>query len=307
MTEFLFIFTNVIIPISIIVVIGYVVQLKFKLDRPTLAKLTINYVMPAFIFMSLYESDIDFSLLLNVMFFLGVFAVVTFIITRIIGKFMGLDKGQKVLFTNSNLFYNAGNYGVPVNDLVFKSDPFAMTIQVMLVVFQNMLAYSYGIFSLNSENVGKMKALLGYFKMPIFYGLLFGLIFNFFDLSVPGPVESALDYMRNAMIGMVLFILGAQIAGIKFRRLRFSALVASLSRLVLGPAVALVLLLLFNVEGITAQAIFITSAMPSAVNSSIIAQEYSDDPEYAAEIVMMSTLLSAVTVSVVIYAALNIF
>ena len=307
MTGFLFIFTNVIIPISIIVFIGYIVQLRFQLDRPTLAKLTINYVMPAFIFMSLYESDIDFSLLLNVIFLLGIFAVVTFVITRAIGKLMGLDKGQRVLFTNSNLFYNAGNYGVPVNDLVFKSDPFAMTVQVMLVVFQNMLAYSYGIFSLNSQNVGKLKALLGYFKMPIFYGLFFGLIFNFFSLSIPGPLESALDYMRDAMIGMVLFILGAQIAGIKFRRLRFSALVASLTRLVIGPAVAAVLLFLFNVEGVTAQVILITSAMPAAVNSSIIAQEYSDDPEYAAEIVMMSTLLSAVTVSVVIYIALNIF
>src|SRR5699024_6923383 len=118
---------NVIIPISIIVFIGYIVQLRFQLDRPTLAKLTINYVMPAFIFVSLYESDIDFSLLLNVIFLLGIFAVVTFVITRAIGKFMGLDKGQRILFTNSNLFYNAGNYGVPVNDLVFKSDPFAMT------------------------------------------------------------------------------------------------------------------------------------------------------------------------------------
>ncbi|WP_411842679.1 AEC family transporter [Salinicoccus sp. HZC-1] len=307
MSGFLFIFMNVILPIGIIVVIGYTVQLKFKLDRATLAKLAIHYVMPAFIFMSLYESDIDFSLLLKIIFFLGLYAFVTFVITQLIAKFIGLDKGRRTLFTNSNLLYNAGNYGVPVNDLVFKSDPYAMSVQVIIVVFQNMFAYSYGIFSLNAENTGKGKALLGYFRMPIFYGLSLGLVFNFFGINIPAPLESSLDYMRNAMVGLVLFILGAQIAGIKFRRLRFSAFLASLTRLVIGPAVAFAMLSLFNVEGITAQAILITSAMPAAVNSSIIAQEYSDDPEYAAEIVMMSTLLSAVTVSLVIYVALNVF
>lgn len=307
MSGFIFIFMNVILPIGIIVAVGYIVQLKFILDRGTLAKLAIHYVMPAFIFMSLYESEIVFSLLLKIIFFLGLYAFVTFVITRLIAKFIGLDKSRSILFTNSNLFYNAGNYGVPVNDLVFKSDPYAMSVQVIMVVFQNMLVYSYGIFSLSAENSGRARALAGYFKMPIFYGLALGLIFNYFEIGVPAPLTSALDYMRNAMIGLVLFTLGAQIAGIKFKRLRFSAFTASLTRLVIGPAVAFLMLLLFGVEGVTAQAILITSAMPAAVNSSIIAQQYSEDPEYAAEIVMMSTLLSAATVSVVIYTALNVF
>ncbi|WP_250129913.1 AEC family transporter [Jeotgalicoccus sp. WY2] len=73
------------------------------------------------------------------------------------------------------------------------------------------------------------------------------------------------------------------------------------------PAMALPLLFLFNVDGVVAQAILITTAMPASVNSSVIAQQYSDDPEYAAEIVMMSTLLSAITLPLVIYTALNIF
>ncbi|WP_271401102.1 AEC family transporter [Salinicoccus roseus] len=307
MNEFIFIFANIILPIGLIVATGYIIQLKFSLDRSTLAKLSIHYVMPAFIFMSLYESSIDFALLINVMMFLIIYAATSFIVVKLIARLLGLSRDRTVLFTNSNLFYNAGNYGVPVNDLVFRSDPYAMSIQVMMVVFQNMFAFSYGIFSLSAKNVGRTKALLGYFKMPIFYGLVLGLTFNYFNIPVPAPVETSLDYMRSAMIGLVVFILGAQIAGIKFRRLRWSALAGALSRLLIGPVLAIGLLLLFNIEGVVAQAILITTAMPAAVNSAIIAQEYSDDPEYAAEIVMMSTLLSALTVSSVIYIALAIF
>lgn len=307
MTEFLFILSNVMLPIAIIVFIGYVSQLKLNLDRPTLGKLMVNYIIPGFIFMNLYSSDIDFSLLLYIMMFLFIFALISYVVSRIIAALSGVKGQHTVLFTNSSLFYNAGNYGVPVNDLVFKSDPFAMSVQVMMVVFQNIIAFSYGIFVLSAENVGKFKALLGYFKMPIFYGLFLGLLFNYFNITMPSPVISSLDYIRDAMIGMVLFILGTQIAGIKFRHLRFSAFIATAVKLLIIPAIALPLLLLFNVEGVVAQAILITTAMPASVNSSVIAQQYSDDPEYAAEIVMMSTLLSAITLPLVIYTALNLF
>lgn len=182
-----------------------------------------------------------------------------------------------------------------------------MSVQVMMVVFQNIIAFSYGVFVLSAENVGKFKALLGYFKMPIFYGLFLGLLFNYFNVGLPEPILSSLDYIRNAMIGMVLFILGTQIAGIKFKKLRMTAFAATAVKLLIIPALALPLLLLFNVDGVVAQAILITTAMPASVNSSVIAQQYSKDPEYAAEIVMMSTLLSAVTVPLVIYTALNMF
>src|SRR5699024_1915474 len=170
-----------------------------------------------------------------------------------------------------------------------------------------MFAYSYVIFSLSAENSAKGSALLGYFRMPIFYGLALGLLFNYFDIGMPAPITSALHYMRNALIGIVLFILGAQIDGIPFSRVRFRTCAQSQSRLEVGPAVAHLMLFLSGIEGTTAQALLITSAMPAAGNSAIIAQQYSDDPEYAAEIVMMSTLLSAATVSFVIYAAMSVF
>ncbi|WP_235678832.1 AEC family transporter [Jeotgalicoccus sp. ATCC 8456] len=109
------------------------------------------------------------------------------------------------------------------------------------------------------------------------------------------------------MIGLVLFILGTQIAGIKFKKLRPSAFLATAVKLLIIPAMSLALLMLFNVDDVVAQAIFISTALPSSVNSSVIAQQYSDDPEYAAEIVMMSTIFSAVTVPIIIFIALNVF
>lgn len=307
MTEFLFIIYEVILPIFIIVVMGYIIQLKYKLDLGTLSRLTIFYVLPGFIFMTLYSTDIDMMLFLYIFGILIIYAVLSFIITEIIGRLLGLNRDRQILFTNANLFYNAGNYGVPVNDLVFRSDPFAMTVQVMIIIFQNIFVFTYGIFSLSAKDSGKFKAMLAYFKMPLFYAVLLGLLASIFDVRLPMPIESAFEYIRVSMVAIVLFILGAQIAQIKFTRLSRSAFVATFVRLIFGPLLMFPIILIFGIEGEVAQVLLIAAALPSAVNSIIIAEQYTDDASYATEMVMMTTILSPITVSATIFIAGNYF
>ena len=86
-------------------------------------------------------------------------------------KILGLNRGKKITFTNSTMFFNSGNYGVPVNELAFKGDPFAMSIQVIVLTLQNIFTFSYGIFALQSVNTSKWKAMIGYFKMPVLYAM----------------------------------------------------------------------------------------------------------------------------------------
>lgn len=301
MGEMFFIFYEVILPVFIIVFIGYVVQIKYQLDLKTMSKLAMFYILPGFIFMTLYSTTIHFDVFLNLIVMLGLFAFISFIVSQVAGRIIGLDKGNQVLFTNSNLFINAGNYGVPVNDLVFRSDPFAMTVQVIVVVFQSIFVFTYGIFSLSSQSAGKLAAVVGFFKTPIFFAVFLGFMFNIFQWTLPGPVEGSLEYIRSAMVAIVLFTLGAQISQIQFKRLRPSAFVASIIRLLIGPIVMFILIWLLGIDGITAQVMMIVSGLPAAANSVLIAQQYSKRPEYAAEIVMISTLLSPITVSLVIY------
>src|SRR5690625_6467731 len=76
---------------------------------------------------------------------------------------------------------------------------------------------------------------------------------------------------------MSLLTLGAQVASIKLTKGLNLVYLSVLLRLIGGPLLAYLMILLFGLEGITAQAIFIASAMPTSVNSSVVAQEYSDD------------------------------
>src|SRR5690625_3621258 len=128
---------------------------------------------------------------------------------------MQFDKQKRVTFTNSIIFINSGNYAVPVNDLVFRGDPFAMSIQVIFLMFQNIFLFSYGIFSMQSMDTGKLRAILGYFKMPVMYAMILGIGLNALDLPIPGFIWVPANYIADAMIAIALMTLGAQVAMLK--------------------------------------------------------------------------------------------
>ncbi|RKQ32289.1 AEC family transporter [Oceanobacillus halophilus] len=307
MIEFITILKDIIFPIFIVMAVGFILQKKFNMDIGTLSKLNIYFVVPGFIFVKLYSTEFSVGLFVYVLLFFVLLIVILYIIAIIAAKILGLDKGKETTFSNSIIFFNSGNYGVPVNDLVFKSDPFAMSIQVIVLTLQNIFTFSYGIFALKSLDGGKWKAVLGYFKMPVLYAMLAGITLNGFNVPIPSFIWVPANYIADAMIALALLTLGAQVARIQFKAGLSSVYSSIAVRLIIAPIIALLIIWIFRIDGIFAQALFIASAMPTSINSAVIAQEYNNHPEFAAQTVLFSTIFSALTVTIVIFLSRVIF
>ncbi|GAB4073045.1 AEC family transporter [Barrientosiimonas marina] len=307
MTELYTILIDILLPVFIIMGIGFLMEKKFKLDLQTLAKLNIYFLVPGFIFVKLYDTNFSGKIFLLVILFFALYMIILFLISKLIAKFKGYSQSKSATFSNSVILFNSGNYGVPVNDLVFKGDSFAMSIQVIILTMQNILTFSYGIFAMQSASIGKWQAILSYFKMPVLYAMAAGILLNLFNVPMPSFLWTPANYISDGMIAIALVLLGAQVAQIKLTSALTDVYYSVIVRLVLGPAIAFIIILLLGIDGITAQALFIASAMPTAVNSSVIAQEYDNHPHLAAQIVLFSTICSAISVTGVIYLARVLF
>ncbi|SDL82762.1 AEC family transporter [Sediminibacillus halophilus] len=299
--EMIFIFMNIILPVFILIGIGAWLHKLFTLDLYTLAKLNIYFLSPGFVLINLYESEYSLHILWEVFCFFTLFIAGLYLIVKMIAKIGRYRKSVEGVFTNSILLYNSGNYGIPVNDLAFKQDPLAATIQVIVMTFQNVLSYSFGIFSLKAVSEGKWRALLGLLRMPAIYAMSTGILLNVLDVELPVFLLKPGQYIGNAMIGMALLTLGAQVAQLTFYPKLVVVYVSLAVRLALGPALAVLLIWCLGYDGLLAKALLVSSAMPSSVNSAIIAQEYKNEPELAAQTVLASTVLSMFTVTITIY------
>jgi len=98
-----------------------------------------------------------------------------------------------------------------------------------------------------------------------------------------------------------------QLAKTRFSFSNIDVYLSCFIRLVIGPLLAITLVFLFLLKGIVAQVAMISSALPTAVNTALIAVEYDNHPDFASQIVMISTLLSAISLAFAIYFARVLF
>lgn len=312
------IFMQNILPIFILVTLGFLLSRKFSLDTGTLNKLNFWLLIPAFTFANLYVTDIGLNALkalaIAVM-ILGINMLAGFLISRLRKH----ENGMGNAFQNAVMFYNSGNIGIPLITLVFSTGtnlidgqtPYlgvALTTQIMVLVVQNISVNTLGFFNAGRAKLHWKAAIGNVLRMPAIYTVSLAFLLKLipFDFTTL-PVWPAITYLKGALVPVALTILGIQLAKTKFHFGNPDAWLAVVMRLIGGPLLALGFVLLFDLKGVIAQTLLISSAVPTAVNSALIAVETDNHPDFATQVVIMTTLFGSVTLIGVIYAAARLF
>lgn len=304
---FLFIILEVLVPILLLILLGVVLQIKFEFDLRQFSALITYCLMPASVFVNILNVNIKADVLLQIIYYVVLYSIILIIFSHIICKFLKLNPGQDAALKNSISLMNSGNYGLPVSNLIFSHNPIGVSIQVFILIFQNLLTYTYGIYNILSTTKAFKEIIISFLRLPVFHALILGIIFNYFKLSLPKPILLPLNHLADAFIAIALIVLGAQLAKIKINFFQRVITWSLVGRLIVGPALSLALIYLLHIDGIVAQSLFIASSFPTSRNTSTIAMEYQVEPELHAQIVLFSTLLSAITVTTVIYLSYILF
>lgn len=307
--EYLFIvFINVITPMLILLALGVVLQIKFSFNVKALGNILTYCLIPAAVFMNLYHTVLDVDALLDVLLFVVLFTSLLMFAGYSFSKMLRLDRQQTAVLKNSIVLINSGNYGLPVSQLVFHNNPLGVSIQIVLIVYQNLLTYSYGLYNLVSSTQSGREIIRQFLRMPIIHALWLGALLNIVKIDIPNFLELPVSHLADAFIAVALITLGAQLAQIRVKTLwNRLILVSAFGRLLLSPAVALALILLLKIDGVTAQSLWIASSFPTSRNSSTLALEYDIESELAAQIVLFNTVASSFTVGLIIYLSSILF
>lgn len=320
---FLQIISDNIVPLLVFVAIGYLLDLRYHLDVISLNKLTFFIVLPSFIFYSIYVAEIDMTLL-NV--FLMAFVQMFFIALAAwaYGKFRGMPVGKIECLKNGTMFSNNGNIGIALIALVFSNAPYiingetpylaqAGACATILLVQMNMTLNTLGLYQAGKGKLTPRDALSVIFHMPVIYTLVavFTIKFSGFDMTEVflWPV---FENCANALVAIVMLALGMQIHRSTIVFQDIDAWAGCAIRLVIAPLSCYLLLEIaelcgFHFAPVLQQTILIMSSVPGAVNSVLYAVEFHNFEDFATELVMMSTFLSCITMTGVIYLARVLF
>jgi malate permease and related proteins len=308
MSIFFQILVNVILPVFLLIGAGVFLHRKFHFDMNTLSKLNNYFLMPAVSFVNIYQNKIGGETLVHILGFLMIQCVSLMVLSAGIAKVAKFDRGLSSVFKNSIVLVNSGNFGLPVSQMVFHQNPLGASIQIVVMIFQNLLTYTYGLLnSVSVDNKNRVMAMKEFLKNPVIYAFILGLLLHALQIKIPSFLWAPIKNTSNAFLAVALVTLGAQSAFLKFTQFSLPLVLSLLGRLVLSPAIALLIIFSLKLDGVTAQALFIASSFPTSRNSALFALEYENHPEYAAQAVLMSTVLSMITVTTVIYLSTVLF
>ncbi|MET3696629.1 hypothetical protein SAMN05877753_103126 [Bacillus oleivorans] len=142
MAVFYLILIDVILPVFILIGAGAFLHRKYTFDLNTLSKLTTYFLIPAISFVNIYESDIRGQTMLITIGLLTLHNACLILLCSATAKAAKFEASLSSTFKNSIVLINAGNYGLPVSQLVFQSNPLGASIQVIVLLFQNFLNYT---------------------------------------------------------------------------------------------------------------------------------------------------------------------
>ncbi len=307
MSEFIKIIVNVIIPIFLQIVVGFLLQKKFHLNTSTLAKLQFYIFLPALLFTNIFKASINASIFMKIIFLILILFFILLILSHIVSIIFKFPKRTRSAFVNSVVFFNSGNYCIPLLLLLYKDNEVivltALSVQVVIMLSQSILLNTFGIYNANAGEKQVIHSLIETLKMPIIYAVVFAILFRSLNLSVIAPIWNSLDSLSKGLVPLALVTLGAQLAETKIKFKVPKLYLSNFMRLIISPLLAFLLVKLFQIEKldpVISQVIIIISGAPSAVNNVLLAIEYDIEPDLSSQIVFSSTVMSVLTISFII-------
>jgi predicted permease len=193
---------------------------------------------------------------------------------------------------------NNGNLGLPLCLFAFGQEGLGLAVAVYVV-------NSVGQFTLTPLLQARTSPWRTLATTPVIYGAIIGAGVLAFDVTLPVWVGTTIGLLGDLMIPLMLLALGNTLGGLHARRLPF-AIGFGTARIVLGFAVALGIAELFDLEGVARGVLILQGAMPAAIFSYLFAARYDRHPDDVAGIVLMSTLVSALTLPLLVGYVLHV-
>jgi predicted permease len=305
LTLLLQVFSEVVLPIVVITGIGYLLEGAFPLDARTLNRVSLYGLSPCLLFVTLLRTEINSGEALRLSLLMLLVCIAMCICAYLIARAMGLNSTERSGFMLASTFMNSGNYGLPATRFAFGDVGFQYAVIGYLT--QAFLSQTMAVYVASSGGGNRRAALTQVLKMPMLYAALLAIALRLLGVPldesngfVAAGLFRGLRLLADATLPFLLLILGMQL-----RRRKplgsFGPLgTATALRLVASIPIAFGVAYLLGLTDLALRVGVMQAAMPTAVNTTILALEFDTWPHFVSNVVVATTVGSLITLTVLV-------
>ena len=299
---------NATLPVFAVMVLGWLLKrVGFLTGEFTKVadRLVFRVALPCMLFLDIAEMDP--RQLLD-----GKFVIYGFVVTLIsilgiwgLTKAFMKNKTQVGAFVQGAYRSSAAVLGIALITNVYGDAGYAPLMILASVPIYNVFAVI--ILVLEADGGGKLDAArlrqvaVNVVTNPILLGIFAGMPFAFFSIPIPAMVDKGLSMLSNLATPLSLLVIGASFVWGDALKKAKPTVLASLIKLVVLPALFLPLAIKLGFRDEQLMAILIMLGSPSTPSGYIMAKQMGNDDVLANGIVVLTTLLAAVTITLWIF------
>ncbi|MGA8259419.1 MAG: AEC family transporter [Arenicellales bacterium] len=281
---------SIVLPVFLIALLGYVYGRFKRPDMSVVNRINMDVFVPALVFYALSRKDFTFAHYSRAALAAAIVVLGSGVLAYPAARAMKV--GWRT-FVPPMMFTNAGNLGLPLIVLAFGDK--ALSIAVIFLIVENILQFTLGRYLLD-HTVRPWRVLAS----PVVLATLAGLAFSFLHLELPPALALPVEMVGNISIPLLLFSLGVRLLDIDWGQWNIG-LISALVCPATGIAVALITAAVLGLPDLQARQLLLFGALPPAVLNYLFAEQYRQEPEKVASIVLIGNLAAVVTIPAALY------
>ncbi|MFZ6646604.1 AEC family transporter [Undibacterium sp. TJN25] len=284
----------IILPVFIVIGLGYVYArykgASVKEDMVAVNRISMDVLCPLLVFTALAGKEFDvvqnaWLILAGVLIALG-----SGLLAWPVARLLGYDVRS---FVPPMMYNNCGNMGLPLAALAFGAS--GLSAAVALFMACNLVYFTLGIKIIQKGHPAHQGSSLKFLLSPMMLAMLLGMVFALLHIHLPDTLFVALKMTGDSCIPIMLFALGVRMLDISFSSWRIG-MVGAVVCPVAGLLAALALDLVLPLTQAQRGQMYLFAALPPAVFCFMVAEQYQQEPDKVASIVMLGNVAALVFV-----------
>ncbi len=287
---------SAILPVGLIVLIGFIVGKTLSLEQTTLSRLALYVLFPALIADNLYRTTLTGEDAIAIILGFTLTYFILGIIAWNLGHTLGFSLDLKKSLVATTTLSNSGNMGLPL--VFFALGESGLERAVIYLIAWNLIVLITMPGFLKTG--GFLSSIRFTLKLPLIWAIVFGVSLNQFNIKLPWRLDEGLHLLSESAIPVALIMLGLQISASKLQLNRYEV-GASLMRLFGGFMIAYTVGKLICLDSLDLKVVVLQSAMPTAITAFLMVNEFGGDGARTARVVVVSTLLSFLFLPIILW------
>jgi len=301
---------GVVIPIFVIVLLGYLLQRSQLIDDAfinTASRLVFIVALPTLVFMSIAGTDFQavFNPALLGVVFAGV--LISFVATWWLAARRIKAPEDLGAFVQGAFRSNYGIIGLALSYNLFGSDGLSQASMLLALVIPmfnvlSVIALTVPMQGRDGGGISIPQILKAVVRNPLIIAVLLALPFSYFGLHLPETLDTTGQYFANLTLPLALLTIGGTLDLKSLRRSSGMAFWASAVKLLILPALVTPAAALLGFAGQDLAMLFVLFGCPTAAAAFVMARAMGANAKLSANIILITTLGSVLSLSSGIFA-----